>query len=615
MGVRYRNTFYSHSGVGWKIDIHDSTYSSLVNTFTSEDGFRLSYKQVTERLDPIFSSTVSIPIHVIDYTIEAFLVELMTAQEERFSVKIYKFSTQTNTYLLEWAGVLLADMISKEDISYPFVIELTFTDGLGRLNDIDYNTGGSAPAKYNGKDTILTHLLRLLEKTGSASMFENYELFLQTTVAWYDVRHLFLYTFCPLAYTKIDNAVFYTYTEEGTLSYMKCNKVLEMILRLFNARIFISEGKWHVIQVQEYGRATSMSRVFTKIGTYGGSYSGANAYMKTTQSNAKRSVGGLTKYFAPLKKVLKTYKYKRSSYSNNSILPLPIPLYSSTAIALLSNVLSTDRIKFSGTIRTWYQATGGTITTDLWSQFYLRITATKLSDSTVIYLTNTDDVYKWHPTPASCVYKVGPYQGGSQWDEEFPIEFTLPILTGVEYSATFQFYYNGLYRGPGFAYTLQAGESWQHEIDDFKLVVDNSDGEALFTAENTSISGLPVSSNLELKMPDIVLGDGPLATSLGRLRTFGGLAEGDSTLWSINNSINKYKINQLSVNQNMMAQRIPVEKYQGTWIDSTITAYRGIVWGGKILVPLSLNINPVTDEASGEWFNAVVTVMGGGTYE
>jgi len=603
MGVRYRNIFYSYSGVAWQIDIHDSTYSSSVNLFTSVDGFKLSYKQITERLDPIFASTVNIPIDIINSTIEGFLTDVMTAQEERISVKIYK-----NT-VLYWVGILLPDMVTKEDVSYPYTSEITFTDGLGRLKDIDYNTGGTTPAIYTGRETVLEHLLKILSKTGISALYENYDNFLQTTVNWYDLRHAYLYFYCPLGFTKIDHGSFYRYDDEGTLEYMKTDKVLEYILRLFNARILMAEGRFHVIQPQEYSRSTTFSRVFTKL-AYGGAAYIAKSFA-VIQDSSKRKSGGTTGYFAPLRKILKTYKYSRTPYENNSMLPLPVPLYDDTPIALLSNLLAVDRIKFSGTIRTWYEATGGTVTMDLWAQFLLRVTATKLSDSSVVYLTSTNDVYSWSSTPASCAYKVGPYVGGSQWDEEFKIEFTLPILTGVEYSATFQFYFNGLFTGPGFPYTLQAGESWEHEIFDFKLIVDNSDGESLFTAVNTAVGGTPVASNLEIKLPDTLLGDGPLGVSLGRLTTSNLTAYADSTVWGIHNSLTKVKINQLSVDQNLLGQRLPTEKYQGAFVDHTISAVNSICWGSRILVPMSLIVFPVSDEVAGEWFNVMISVMGG----
>ncbi|MEI7725320.1 MAG: hypothetical protein WCK09_09465, partial [Bacteroidota bacterium] len=78
MAVRYRNSFYSIAGIQWQIDILDSTFSGSVTLFkTGSEGFSLTYKGITERLDPILSSALTLPCEVENTVFESFLIEIM----------------------------------------------------------------------------------------------------------------------------------------------------------------------------------------------------------------------------------------------------------------------------------------------------------------------------------------------------------------------------------------------------------------------------------------------------------------------------------------------------------------------------------------------------------
>jgi len=88
--VRYRAEFYSQNTIEWKIDIYDSEYASTVNTFNVKgDGFTLPYNG-SDILSPIVGSEVKINFFIEDAGQETLITDIIGAQEERFSVQIYK---------------------------------------------------------------------------------------------------------------------------------------------------------------------------------------------------------------------------------------------------------------------------------------------------------------------------------------------------------------------------------------------------------------------------------------------------------------------------------------------------------------------------------------------
>jgi len=83
--IRFKNTYLSDNNTQWEIEIYDTLYlnANLYTVFSGDPGgFKLSYKGVTERLDPVFGSDCIVSFNVENTLHEAFLTDINTAQED-----------------------------------------------------------------------------------------------------------------------------------------------------------------------------------------------------------------------------------------------------------------------------------------------------------------------------------------------------------------------------------------------------------------------------------------------------------------------------------------------------------------------------------------------------
>lgn len=601
MGVIYRNEFDSLSGVAWKIDLHDSTFSGSVTSFTTgAGGFQLSYKGITERNDPVLSSTCTIPFIVADSTKETFINTVMTAQEERYTVIIYRNN------LVYWVGVMLPDEVQREDAAYPYEVELTYTDGLSRLKDLDYNNAGTA---YSGRETLLGHILNALTRTGTIVHYGNSDTFMETRIMWVEEHHQYSLSICPLKYTNLSHNVFYEYDQEGNIEYKSCYYVLETILRAFNARIVQVGGIYRVYQVQDMIIATGYYRQFSKIGTL---LSGGTNGFRVTVTDAQRKAGAVYRYMQPIRTVTKTYKATIVNVSDGNWLPVQ-SLYP-TYVGLISEIYDAGTgttVTFTGTIRDWYSST--TTNTGFLSKFAIYVKKTKLSDSSVEYLSgaNTSTTTPtWSSSPAYYTQQT-PWSQGLFWGRYSPFNVVTPLITD-DCTIEFKVVYLESRTTNNASWTPSSYGIYSYDVfEPFASVSyydeDDEDQELIYTATNTVYGGGTVASTATLELPDTTIGDGPDNIYIGHLRSYSTstLTWYNTTGWRIKVYDNYIKLHQLSVNQALTGQRVPVERIQATWVNSSITAVSTLVIGIKVYVPLMITIYPESDEVSGEWYNCI----------
>lgn len=600
MGVKYRNTFYSQAGTVWTLDIGDTSYSSTVLLFkTDAEGFSLNYKGITERCDPILSSTCNVPFVVENSTMQAFITDVMTAQEERFTLQIYKDNT------LYWSGVLLADQVQREDEYYPYVVDLTFTDGLGRLKDLEYTGDG-----YDGRVTLLQHVINCLNRTGVAALYGATDPYLTTAINWYDVRHVYSQSRCTLAYTNLNYAVFAEIDKDGNAEYKSCGDVLEMILRTFNARVQMTNGRWHITQIMDYNRTFFYTRTFDKSANY---LSSLATNYKVTVAAGYRKTGGVFKYMQPFRLVKKKYKPRISSLETDSILPIQATY--TPAVDLLNIIPGDIIVHLDGKVRErfWLE---DPIDPDLgppvqlYSKWKLEFVLTGALDT--YYLTNKNNgIFEWSTSSADFVTLRGPIlQSYTGWDNTWPFSISTPPAP-EECTGTFKFTLINLYNaGNNTVFTI-GDNFYLAEYYNFTVLLDLTDEladctEIEFTAENTITGGGTVASTAKLELPETLIGDGPQVVHIGKLMSSNGSTYDESTAWGVHNSTSRANINQLAVNLILKGQRVPVERFSGGFISTTATALSGIVFDYKIYAPIQIKIDPVRDEIIGEWFNAII---------
>jgi hypothetical protein len=597
MSVRYRNQFYSLAGVFWQIDLMDGLYTGAIGTFkTASAGFSQNYKGVTERLDPILACDGSVHAIVENSAFEAFMNDISTSQENRFGVIIYKNSVQW------FAGPILPDQGTFKDEYYPYDCDIRFSDGLGLLKDVDYsNFNIITPAPVTGVDILMTIILRCLSKTQTFPYFSG--AYLKTCVNWYESYQNKFDD--PLNRTKVDNQVFFGYGNANDYAFKSCYDVLRMILNTFNARILMTEGLFVIIQPQEYAFATSYTRLYMTNG-YLLSTNWAESFRLT---GAQRMAGGITKYYPSLLEVTKKYNYTYTANKGNLLPPYwAVNSYLSTTNWL--NTIPADigstifRAHIAGNFHIEFYYNGGYTGYIIYS---LKITGTTGAGTLYLkYNSYSGLPAVWTSNSADRCYirsdGVDTSVDAPLCSQDTAFDFLAPGISGLEITGTFQWF-------PSNPSSPPFGASWTNTITDASIIIDGATlPDYTDKYQSINMSGVvPVTSVSKIEITDTLIGDIGLYKfqGAGSLQIYTGSVWQYAHSWGVHNSTPYpvISINQLSVDQNLLGQKNPVEKYSGKWMSVNLSPLKTIIWGSKIMVPLVFNFAPDLDEASGEWFN------------
>ena len=159
MAIRYFSEFKSDLNNEYKIEIHDSDFVGVVESFNvSGDGFSINYDGQTDNIvSPIIGSKCEISAYNNTSTFDNLITDLKLYQEKRFFVRIYKqrdwveyFKARviadggtlesmsclladvealggSNQMDLFWTGVIMQDLIEIEDISKPNIFNIVAT--------------------------------------------------------------------------------------------------------------------------------------------------------------------------------------------------------------------------------------------------------------------------------------------------------------------------------------------------------------------------------------------------------------------------------------------------------------------------------------------------------
>ena len=162
-------------------------------------------------------------------------IEALNCIENQISQTIYK------NYNLYWTGFLVVDRFKEKLTTPPFGIKLNAFDGLGTLNSFDSAIGTS----YDG--TTATTSLFDLERI--SQNLQNLDLDLNLNFI-NDTNDSVGVTVGGVAYNKFP----YIRTQTGVQEFKKdfdtytAKQQLEIILSLYNQRIFQSFGQWYIVE-------------------------------------------------------------------------------------------------------------------------------------------------------------------------------------------------------------------------------------------------------------------------------------------------------------------------------------------------------------------------------
>jgi len=444
--IRYRNEFYSIEGTLYKIDIIDTFYNgSPLEFITTDPCFELGYIGGKDRFDPIISSELKVSAFVQDAAFETFIFDIAGSGENRFFVKLYRDD------VFFWAGVLVTDNIKMEDIAFPYVFEMSFTDGLGTLKDRLFMNELSRPfILYSGKESLIGFIYKIITHAGpglngNTLIWAETDSFIKTCVHWYDAHHHFYFNQDPLKYTRVSHEAYHI-ENNGTYTAGNCYDILYDILSAFGARIILSEGSYKIIQVNEH---ICYNQVWRNYRVTDGSYlSYSYDHNQITSADFDILTGRVFSFMPGLLKASKKYKYATGPGGINL---LPVKNSYETVTALLGGIVGGkgEMLKFNGVVtQTLTAAAAQILANPIRPVFHLTLKITKV-DGTINYLNRSQIpgtqgwTYSWQ-TAACYVEFFGNYVFKIQTSESlvFYVEFLSPPVP-LDCNGTFQFTYEG----------------------------------------------------------------------------------------------------------------------------------------------------------------------------
>ena len=301
----------SDNGTYYRIDVYNNNAisSTKYTPKLGADGFTLTYQTDNDnRFTGLIPSEVTFDILVTEDGEQAVVNDIRGSVYGGFDMSIWKSSDDV-TYELYWAGLLLNDISPEQDISRPTRIKLTAVCGLAPLKDIDFNvdTGYSTPSSFQTLtyfQNIFNNQIGLQDYYWGVS--DDYIL---TSVDWttdtmtsVEYRDpLVASRFNFMAYVDVDD-------ETGTKQFKSSFELLDNVCKAWGMRCFLSDGKWHLIQVNNYDNwkapNTHYYRIYYKNSGTTIAASGSTSYTTTEGTNIKRYGGSFD--FLPIFRSVET---------------------------------------------------------------------------------------------------------------------------------------------------------------------------------------------------------------------------------------------------------------------------------------------------------------------
>tara|TARA_R100001594_G_scaffold35736_1_gene65261 strand:+ start:5087 stop:8179 length:3093 start_codon:yes stop_codon:yes gene_type:complete len=302
---RYNGQLISDNDRTYLFRIYDKNYSGqTIPLKVGGGGIKIKYDTSgQEKFSPIIASKCTISLVVEDNVfgnhLQHFITGLRTTYEEGdVTIVIWKNTNTARAPL--WSGNVLIDLSAKEDVSKPYEVDLTATDGLGLLKNYDMvKTQGSGPYASadtyisDGYQTFIYWIKEILEfcntPDSDSTGGDVADYTFSTSVDWWYENHPSPGDpdISPLAYTQMQMRGSYTITEDGVYKVKTVYEVLESICKMWGMRVVFWENVFYFTQIELYNTAdvgtyATPDNVVSQIWRRNGAFSYSKEYLGDT---------------------------------------------------------------------------------------------------------------------------------------------------------------------------------------------------------------------------------------------------------------------------------------------------------------------------------------------
>ena len=336
LAKRAEYDFQDRLGGGYRIRIWEEGYVGSAETLIAAgEGFTLEYQPDTNDIASfLVPSTLTLYIINNSDDVDTLISDIIEKQQKDWYVEILR---GTNTYTPYWRGIILQDEISEIDMGKPRVVSIKATDGLARLEAVDYDFANTVAAVVQKPEhtPILSILNKIFQETLDNSLWGATDDWLVTSVDFWDVSQSYSSTADPLKDLVIDVLGFRDVEiRKGAelfngaygpdvmqVEYLTCVDILKQLAQIFVCRVYQYNGAWHFEQIPLRADATTKRMRYVKAMTTP-TYSKPNTFTTIDQSSTKARLAQNRETFIPALARVEVEQTAFSSDFNNLLILL-----------------------------------------------------------------------------------------------------------------------------------------------------------------------------------------------------------------------------------------------------------------------------------------------------
>ena len=245
-----------------------------------------------EILGSIKSSSTSVTYANNDRYFDRFFEQYQITQDNKLKLLVYRYTTD---WELDWAGIIVMDLVQWSNIDKPRPYTFKAIDGLDALKKYEYTQTTLSVNK------IQSNIFEILDILGLKQFWSSSDAYIRESIE-YSSRVLAATTTTddsPIDYTYIPDNMFIGDTNENPVQYISYYDALKGLMDLFSCRIYHADGVYWIQQVRNFDAITIKYREYLKDGTYiHNTYTHQKSVGNTGIENLNILAGGTFGYFA-----------------------------------------------------------------------------------------------------------------------------------------------------------------------------------------------------------------------------------------------------------------------------------------------------------------------------